>query len=203
MRLPHHLFGKARRGLIAALALLALPGLAACGSMDQINPFVSEEDTLPPPCPSVSILANAERITIFRPGDGQDLTDIDTEAQIDDFFANCIHDVDKETGIGQIDIELSLGVIASRGPANTSKIADLPYFVTITTLEKELLSKGVFVIPVGFEGIRYKVSLFDEPVILTIPIAPPVIGYEFRIYVGFQLTPAQLEYNQKVSSLGG
>jgi hypothetical protein len=192
MRLLQHKFEKLQKSALAGLVLI---GLTACGSVNDINPFVSAEDELPPPCPSVSILANAERITIFRAGDGQDLIDIDTEAQIDDFVANCIYDVDDETGYGQIDIELNLGVTASRGPANTSKIADLPYFVTITTVGKQLLSKGNFIIPIGFEGNRYKVSTYDEPVLMTIPIEPPKIGYDFRIYLGFQLTPKQLEYN--------
>lgn len=182
---------------------IALLGVAACGSLDNANPFVSAEDELPPPCPSVSILAHAERLTIFRPGDGRDLIDIDSEAQIEDFIANCIYDVDSETGVGHIDIELSLGVIVSRGPANTSQAADIPYFVTITTHDKKLLSKGSFIIPVGFAGNRYKVSLFDEPVVMTIPIEPPKIGYDFRVYVGFQLTREQLVYNQTVSQTGG
>ncbi len=200
MRLLRHLDWKIRKCVLASLGMLVL---SACGSLDNINPFVSATDELPPPCPSVSILANAERITQFRTGDGQDLIDIDTEAQIDDFIANCIYDVDEETGFGQIDIELSVAITASRGPANTSRIADLPYFVTITTVEKQLLSKGNFVIPVNFDGNRYKVSLFDEPVVMTIPIEPPKIGYDFRVYVGFQLTPKQLKYNQTVPPIGG
>ena len=183
------------------VATAALVGVWGCGSIDDINPFTEKQVEAPPPCPSVSILADSERITVFRQGIGQDLTDVDMEAQIDDFVANCIYDVDAETGIGQIDIELSLGVVVARGPANISGVAEVPYFVTLTTYEKELVSKGIFSIPVSFEGNRYRLSVFDEPVVLNIPIEPPKDGFNYRVYVGLQLTPEQLLYNQTVKSL--
>lgn len=156
----------------------------------------------PPPCPSVSILGNAERITQFRAGPGRDLTDITVEARIDDFIARCIYDVDKDTGIGQVYVELSLGITAARGAANDKGFAEIPYFVTVTNLNKKVLSKNTFAITTVFEGNRYRLTAYDEPVILSTPISPPQTGRDYLIYVGFQLTPDQLEYNRLLRQMG-
>ncbi len=184
-----------RRTTIALLVASTIL-VSACGSVEDFNPFASNEATLPPPCPSVSILAAADRMVVFREGAGRDLTDIDTEAVVEDFLANCIYDVDDETGTGQIDIELSLGITVARGPANTTGYADIPYFVTLATREKTIVSKGNFELPISFEGNRYRLTVFDEPVLLTIPIEPPDDGYNYIIYIGLQVTPEQLKYNQ-------
>lgn len=181
-------------------AIIAIAGLSGCGSIDDLNPFTEKRAEAPPPCPSVSILADAERLTVFRSGPGRDPTDVDTEVQIDDFVARCIYDVDEETGIGRIDIEFSLGIAAARGPANTSGVSDIPYFLAVTTLDKQLINKGVFSMLLSFEGNRYRLTAYDRPVILTIPIEPPNDGYDYRIYVGLQLTPDQLDYNRLLGS---
>lgn len=179
-----------------ALALTALL-LSACDVVDEFF-----EPPPPPPCPTVSILANGERVTQFRDGPGRDLIDITAEARIDDFLARCIYDVDEKTGVGQVHVELSLGITAARGAANTEGTAELPYFVTVTDLDKTVLTKNTFAILAVFEGNRYRISAFDEPVILSMPIQPSQTGRDFLIYVGFQLTPEQLEYNRFLRETG-
>lgn len=171
--------------------------LTACEIVDDVF-----EAPPPPPCPTVSVLANGERVTQFSEGPGRDLIDISAEARIDDFLARCIYDVDEETGVGQVHVELSLAITADRGAANTSGIAEIPYFVSITDLNKAVLSKSNFRIIAVFEGNRYRVSAFDEPVILSMPIEPPLTGRDYLIYVGFQLTPEQLEYNRFLRETG-
>ncbi len=171
--------------------------VSACTAVDEIF-----DEPPPPPCPSVSILGNAERITHFRTGQGRDLIDITAEARIDDFIAQCIYDVDEETGVGKVYVELSLGITASRGAANISGFAELPYFVTITDLEKRVLNKATFTIVPVFEGNRFQLSLYDEPVLLSAPIEPPMTGRDYLIFVGFQLTPEELEYNMLLRQLG-
>lgn len=186
-----------RRFLILLTVLFAGIFVSACEMVEEVF-----EDPVPPPCPTVSILANGERITQFRSGPGRDLIDITAEARIDDFIARCIYEVDEDTGVGQVHVELSLGVSAARGAANTSGTADLPYFISINALDKTILTKRAFMIRALFEGNRYRISAYDEPVILSIPIQPPQTGEDFLIYVGFQLTPEQLEYNRFLRETG-
>lgn len=185
------------RSLSILAALLAGLITSACEMVDEVF-----EDPVPPPCPTVSILANGERVTQFRSGPGRDLIDITAEARIDDFIARCIYEVDEETGVGQVHVELSLGISAARGAANTSGVAELPYFISINSLDKAVLTKAAFTIFAVFEGNRYRISAYDEPVILSIPIQPPQTGEDFLIYVGFQLTPEQLEYNRFLRETG-
>lgn len=182
-------------GVFAALLLGFL--VSACGVVDEFF-----EPPPPPPCPTVSILGNAERITQFRSGPGRDLIDITAEARIENFIARCIYDVDEDTGSGQVHVELSLGITAARGAANIEGFADIPYFVTMTKLDKTVLTKNVFTIAVLFEGNRYRVSAYDEPIVLSIPIDSSQTGRDFLIYVGFQLTPDQLEYNRALRQSG-
>ncbi|NQV45742.1 MAG: hypothetical protein HQ501_12595, partial [Rhodospirillales bacterium] len=113
---------KAGPGVLLTVILMGLM-TSACGMTDGI--FAPPPP--PPPCPSVSILGNAERVTQFRTGPGRDLTDITVEARIDDFIARCIYDVDEDTGVGQVHVELSLGVTAARGAANEKGFAEIPY----------------------------------------------------------------------------
>ncbi len=178
-----------RPGVIAVV-LLGLMG-TACGAVTGIF-----DEPIPPPCPSVSILANADRITLFRSGPGRDLIDITAEARIDDFIARCLYDVDEETGVGQVTVELSLGMTAARGAANVDGFTEFRYFITLMKLDKTVLTKNTFTIVAPFEGNRFRLSAYDDPVILTIPIKPPQTGQDFLIYVGFQVTPEQLEYNR-------
>jgi len=176
----------------AVLAVVLMGFLvSACGLVDELT-----QSDIPPPCPTVSILGNAERVTQFSPGPGRDLIDITAEAKIHDFQARCIYDVDDETGIGQVHVELSVGISAARGAANTNGSAEIPYFVSVTGHDKAVMSKNIFTITALFEGNRYRVSAYDEPVVLSIPIKAPQTGLDFLIYIGFQLTPEQLEYNR-------
>lgn len=178
------------RPRVIAVVLMGLTG-TACGVVTGVF-----DKPIPPSCPSVSILSNAERVTIFRPGPGRDLIDITAEARIDDFIARCLYDVDEETGIGRVNVELSLGMTAARGAANVDGVAEFDYFVTLMKLDKTILTKNTFTVFAPFKGNRFRLSAYDEPVILTIPIEPPQTGQDFLIYVGFQLTPDQLQYNR-------
>ncbi len=172
--------------------------LGACSyyenvTMDDLNVF---KDPDPIYCPSVSILGKSERITVFKDGPGRDITDIITEATMVDFAANCINRLNKESGTGKVIVQLAVGFTASRGPANVEGRYTLPYFVTIMDKNKNILNKENFDIKSVFEGNRYKVSGLDDPITLTIPIVTPLTGQDFIIYIGFQLTPEQLKYNQ-------
>ncbi len=189
-----------RHGVLVA-AFTAMLGACDTVNTADVTDFFSPRPA--PPCPDVNILANAERLTLFQAGPGRDIIDIETEAEIKNFIAQCIYDVDGDTGRGKMYVELSLGISASRGAANYDGQSVLPYFVTITTREKQILNKAQFNTQVVYEGNRYRVEGYEEPVILTVPIEPPATGSDYLIYIGFQLTPEQLRYNEFIRSTGG
>ncbi len=178
------------------LSVLSALVLSACESsyVSDISDIFSDPPAVS--CPSVSILANAERLTLFKEGDGRDIIDIRAEVLIDDFIAKCYNEVDSTTGIGQVRVDLSLGYTASRGPANQDGTLGLSYFISILDKNKTVLSKSIFHIETVFDGNRYRITNYDEPVNLFIPVTPPQRGSDYLIYIGFQLTADQLKYNQ-------
>ena len=51
-------------------------------------------------------------------------------------------------------------------------------------------------------GNRTRLVYEDQPVVLSIPLKAGAIGPDFLVYVGFQLSPEELQYNrQKLSTV--
>ena len=169
------------RPLVASLALLPL--LAGCAKDKEI-----------PPCPPVYILSDTSHVTHFRPGPGHDLTDVDIEAEIIGFHGECGFKPRAEGGDVLVSLQVALDV--KRGPANTSRKANLDYFVAIPTFFPQPQAKMVFPIAVEFpEGIN-EVRRVDEPVALTIPVKSHDVINNYEVYLGFQTTADELERNR-------
>lgn len=185
-----------RRPLITALMVVML---SACSTYGTPLEGMFGEST-PPSCPDVRILAKAVSKTKFIDTSGRDVTDIDSEARLADFQALCVEDIDKDTGVGNVTVELTTAFQAARGPANTSGKAQFPYFVSLIDEERNIISKNVFEVAIGFERNAFKTTVFDEPVVLKIPISPPQRGSMFSIYIGMQLTEDDLQYNERIGA---
>lgn len=192
----HSTFARHVLRRVAAISMAIV--LAACSTDNTPFEGIFGEGTAPPSCPDVRILAAATTMTQFAGDGGQDLTDIVAEARLAEFDANCIQDVDPETGIGMVTVEISPGIEAARGPANRDGTATFPYFVSITDTERNILNKQVFNVTVVFERNAFRVRSFDRPVSLNIPIKPPVTGASYIVYLGLQLTEGDIEYNTRV-----
>lgn len=179
------------------LAGVLSAGVAACSTSG--TPFEGMfGDVLPPSCPDVRILAQAVSNTQFVEGAGRDLTDINAEARLADFQALCQEETDDETGIGTVTVELTTAFVAVRGPANQTRDASFPYFVSLIDEEQNVISKNVFDVVIDFQGNAFRTTVFDEPVVLRIPIRPPLRGSMFSIYLGMQLTEEDLRYNDRI-----
>jgi len=80
------------------------------------------------------------------------------------------------------------------GP-DRSKSADFRYFVAIPKFHPAPQGKSIFPLQAKFRGNQSRLNLIDE-VRLEIPMPPRPKIDEYSIYMGIQLTPQQLEYNQ-------
>lgn len=161
----------------APLVLAAVLALSACASDEPLGP-----------CPEVVVLSDAARQVKFE-GQGRDLTDILFEADLEAVRLVCSYD-DEE-----LDVDLQVRVIASRGPANSDRLANMNYFVAVARSDRTILARRSFDITIPFPGNRTRVSGLEE-IGQVITLAPGEDGTNYLIYLGFDLTPEELQFNR-------
>jgi hypothetical protein len=176
-----------RLGLIA-LAPLTL--LAACE-----NVFQQEERR---PCPPVKLEAATSEMTLFRDGPGRDLTDVVMTAEITGYRGACLYDDDD----GVIEVELQPRFAAALGPAARGRQQTLDYYIAIPRFIPDPAGKQVFTVALPFPDNIDRVRHVGEDVVLSIPLGQGDSALDYPIYVGLQLTPAQIEYN-RTQGVGG
>ncbi|MBK8908216.1 MAG: hypothetical protein IPM60_10005 [Rhodospirillales bacterium] len=172
------------------LPLLAV--LAGCAGSD---------DEVARPCPDITVLADAAAMTRFAPGAGQDLTDVEFEAQITDVLSRCDYSGDPEDHDLAVLVALTPVITASRGPANTGQVATLDYFVSVVDQSKTVLNKQQFSMDIVFPENRSRVVVRDEDPLVTVQIPLQTVGSAgaYRLYVGLQLSEAELDYSRRRS----
>lgn len=147
-----------------------------------------------PPCPHIIIVKDTAEMTTFRPGPGRDLTDVVLDARIDRFDGECETDLESDRS-GQVNVDLQLFFEAIRGPANTTREGKFRYYVAIGDRTGAILAKKLFSTEFEFEGNRNRIGAAEE-LTQEIPLRPGDLGDDFDIFIGFQLSPEQLDYNR-------
>ncbi len=153
-----------------------------------------EESAIAPACPNIVIVKDTAELTAFRPGAGRDLTDVVLDARIDQFDGSCETDLKPER-IGKVIVDLQLFFEAIRGPADNTREGKFSYYVAIGNRNGKILAKKVFSTEFEFEGNRNRISAAEE-LTQEIPLSSGDLGEDFDIFVGFQLSPEQLDYNR-------
>src|SRR3990172_2509615 len=101
-----------------------IPRLAAGGLALALGLAACSKGPPPPPCPAVVPVADAAQMVRFN-GDGHDLTDVVFEARIQGYALTCEYDDDV------IDGQMTLSLLAVRGPSDQERIARVGYFVAV------------------------------------------------------------------------
>jgi len=177
-----------RRAAVFSLALL----LSACGGGSSRGGFFdrmfsgSSAEVLT--CPEVTKVGDAAKLTRFVAG-GRDLTDVAFEAAVGKIGGNCSH------GDGSIDVQLTVEFIASRGPADKTRKAPFNYFVAIVDRDENILAREQFDTGIGFPGNQTR-NAITEDLEENIPIQKGQQGNQFRVFIGFVLTPEEVAYNR-------
>lgn len=166
-----------------AVALVATVWLAGCSWLQGDNRTA---------CPVATIVPDAASITQFRPGAGQDLSDIVSHGTLSNVSGTCIYD---STG-AHVDLYLTVG--GERGPALQGNQASYQYFVAVASPDRTILAKRVFDTAVAFSGGAVRAGS-RENVVETIPLPKDRDAGGYSVLVGFQLTQDQLAYNQKAA----
>lgn len=149
-------------------------------------------------CPRAAIVKDASRLTTFRPGPGRDITDIKFEARLPRIEIGCKYD---DQGV---EVQTNVVIIAARGPADTTRQAQVRYFVAVLNPRNQVIGKKEFSTQLAFP-INIDRGAVSEELVERIPVGRGVSASGYKIVVGFQLTPAELQYNRtkNVTSLLG
>lgn len=164
----------------ALIPLAAVLTLAACSS-----------DKGPPPgCPVTNFVEDLDHMTVFRDNSVGDLTDVRFDARFGSLSAICNFESD------ELVMDIAFQVIATRGPADSIQEAPVKYFLAIADETGQVIAKQEFDNTLPFKGNLRRVAATDE--------FAPTIPYpedrkllnQYRVLIGFQMTPEQLRYNR-------
>lgn len=175
---------KLRSGEMAAMggALLLLAGCGGGGALPQMTA----------PCPRVAILADAADLTRFRAGGGRDLTAMELNASVAGFQARC----DYAPGGAGLDVTLTPGFTAERGPAATGRAAEIPYMVAVAEGENRILARQAYTMRVSFPANVSRIRSTGEEVTIRIPGSPQEAARK-QVWLGFVLSPEELALNRE------
>ena len=186
-------FRWAGRGPVAPVLALGL-ALAACGgSGDSDEPGIVSTilGTASRPCPPAVVVGDARQYIDMAPGPVS-AENLRLAARI--ALPATVCDYEDDTVV----VTLSVPIDARRGPQlETGSLEfDLRYFVAVTDRAGRVLGKRIFAATLGMGGDQQRTSKLEH-IEQVIPLRAGMDGSHFIIYVGFQLTRAQLEFNRR------
>jgi hypothetical protein len=152
-------------------------------------------------CPPVSILPDANRMTIYRAGTGRDLSDIAYEAQLTSFEGNCAYvaankEQEKANKYREVSLSLRPRFRVTPGPALTGQRVTLNYFVAMPAYYPNPEGRADFSRNIDIPPTRTPVEFTDSEIQIDIPLGESRSGGDTEIYLGFALTEEQLKQNR-------
>jgi len=161
--------------------LVALLALSGCSTDKASN------------CPMAVILADASQVTIFKPGAPQDLAGEAYRVALVAISTDC--SINKKTG--ETDSSYRVNFRATRAPSAEAAHYTVPYFVAVTQADR-LIEKRILQVSFDF-GAGDSVATFSEsPDDFDIRVENGHQPIEYELMAGFQMTPAQVDYNKKM-----
>jgi hypothetical protein len=141
-------------------------------------------------CPAVRVLYDAQR---FVELDGPERFDnVGYTGEIGRIESSC-----RYLGSDPITISLQMDMAFGKGPKAVGTTKDVVYWVSVTRKDLALISRERFTQRVTFPAGTDRVSLMSPVTQVTIPRAnKDIAGNNFEVFVGFELTDAQLEFNR-------
>ncbi len=179
MRLPPS--ASLRRAAMLGALFVPLVALAGCGPT---------RDEFAPACPLARPLPQAERLERYRDDTGpagRDPTHLMLGGQIMAVSGKCKEGRNSHT----LDATLRMTLLFHRGPAMPAAGVDVPFFIAVAEGDR-ILTKQVFSHRIAFPANGDQVQFTTAPVGIDLPVTPQHTGAAYTIWVGFQLTPAEL-----------
>jgi hypothetical protein len=163
---------------LALLAALVLP-LLGCAQKITV-------------CPIPAILVDTSTITIFRPGTTPDLANELYSVRLISAEADCVYN--NSTSIVRASMDLTFK--ATRAPSSEGATYTVPYFVAVHEGPK-IFAKRTYNLRFSFAPGAATATIKQAPEQTRILIQNGKLPWNYQLLSGFQLTPEQIEYNQK------
>lgn len=158
------------------LAIPVLAALSGCGA-----------DKIIPPCPPVRIDNATAALVKFKDGAAQDMNNMEFRAEVVGYKGECVFKDDR------VELSMDIDFAVETGPAATGA-TKVPYFVAIPQFFPRPEGKNVLEFTVPAKGGSQRIRESNVRAVIPLKKDEPAVSYD--IYIGLQLTPAQLEYNR-------
>ena len=166
-----------RLGRFRPVAILLLAGLvvASCSS------------TKKGVCPRIAILAQAGELSQLSADGG-----VAYRAEMTDVRVECEY---RTRDLQEMTADITTRMRITKGPGMQGDTARFSYFVSVTDRRGNVLNKRTFPVTVNFRGQQSVVISDDSWQFYRLIRGGTGLSYE--IWIGFQLTDAQLEFNRR------
>ena len=157
--------------------------LAACGTTDPAEIAIS--------CPEGAVLAQAAFVTKLAPA-GNPPANVIVTAEMTQPRLTCDYDRDDN----EVQVNLTIPIAVTRGAAGANAGAqNLSYFVAVVDPVGTMITKRVFNRTVQPGAATASLNEYVNGTTIRMPMGRRPA--EYQVLTGFQLTPAELAYNQR------
>lgn len=142
-------------------------------------------------CPYVKVLYDAARMVDFD-GGKEASSSVKWSGEINRVYSDCQYE-----GEQPIKVQLGINFALGRGPKAEGDAHNYRYWVAVTERNNEILEKAYFDMPVKFQAGQDRQNVTQVLEEIVIPRAKATVsGSNFEILVGFDITPANADFNR-------
>ena len=143
-------------------------------------------------CPRVEAVEELNTLSQFTTAQTHSPDNLISKIKIQDLQSTCAFDENTVT----IDVTMNFAaMLGPHGVKGETNMFSYPFFVAVTKSSGAILAKELFTAPIKFKP-GTTAQAYSEKMRQIIPLEHRDKGYNYKILVGFQLTPDQLSYNR-------
>lgn len=163
-------------------------------SLEAVNPLNQTESLLASPCPQVEIIDDLSSLSDFTNPAKPAPEDMISRIDLSSAESTC------KLAAASAVVDLKVVFNGKLGPKARQKPGDkpffsYPFFIAVTAPSGKILAKEIFSASLNY-GAQESTHAYFENLRQIIPIAGKEHAKNYKILVGFQLSPDQLAYNR-------